>query len=222
MDNEIKYEDIKKNEEINTYIKQADMTLNAMGYTEHSFVHASKVAKVTKIILSKLGFSKKSIVLGQIAGYMHDIGNVINRADHAQTGAIMAFTLLNKLNMPDSDIASIITAIGHHDETTAYPANAVTAAMIIADKTDVRRTRVRNTDVPNFDIHDRVNYAVVKSMVEIRGEENHIYLILDIDTKICPVMDYFEIFLNRMILCRKAAKYLNTEFKLIINDLEMM
>ncbi len=218
----IKYEDIKGNHEINTYIQQADLSLQAMGYTEHSYVHVSKVAKVTKQILQKLGYSKREINLGQIAGYMHDIGNVVNRIDHAQSGAIMAFRILDKLGMPNKDVASIITAIGNHDEATAYPVNAITAALILADKTDVRRSRVRNTDLATFDIHDRVNYAVESSEVVISDDSTSISLVLKIDTKICAVMDYFEIFLNRMILCRKAAKYLNVEFKLIINNLEIM
>lgn len=219
---EIKYEDIKSNDEINTYITEADNSLKAMGYTEHSFVHVSKCAKIVKIILTKLGYSKKEINLGQIAAYMHDIGNVINRVDHAQSGALMAFRILEKLEMPVKDIAIITTAIGNHDEETAFPVNAITAALILADKTDVRRSRVRNQDLSTFDIHDRVNYAVEKSDIKLDTEKKSISLELSINTEICAVMDYFEIFMNRMLLCRKAANKLDLKFGLIINGLSII
>lgn len=213
----IKYEEIRTNDEINNYITQADLSLKAMGYTEHSFVHVTKCAKVVKQILTMLNYSKREINLGQIAAYIHDIGNVINRVSHAQSGALMAFRILDKLGMQSKDIASIVTAIGNHDESTAFPVNAITAALILADKTDVRRSRVRNSNKANFDIHDRVNYAVINSLVNINDQEKTITLDLTIDIKICPVVDYFEIFLNRMTLCRKAAETLGLQFKLIIN-----
>ncbi len=216
------YEDIKNNKEINTYITQADMSLKAMGYTEHSFGHVGKCAEVVKEILSKLGYSKREINLGQIAAYMHDIGNVINRTDHAQSGAIMAFRILDNLGMKVKDIASVITAIGNHDENTAFPVNAITAALILADKTDVRRSRVRNIDLSRFDIHDRVNYAVIESNVIMSEDATTVTLELTIDTSICPVVEYFEIFLNRMLLCRKAANFLNIDFNLKINGLIVM
>ncbi len=224
MSNEIiiSYEEIKDNHEIKSYIMQADLSLKAMGYTEHSFVHVTRCAEMVKMILTKLEYTKREINLGQIAAYMHDIGNVVNRVDHAQSGAVMAFRILDKLGMQTKDIASIVTAIGNHDESTAFPVNAITAALILADKTDVRRTRVRNTDITNFGIHDRVNYAVESSDVLISDDNKYIYLTLKIDTNICPVLEYFEIFLNRMMLCKKAAKHLGLEFKLNINGTAIM
>ena len=151
-----------------------------------------------------------------MAGYLHDIGNVVNRVEHAQSGAVMAFRILDKMGADPEDIATIITAIGNHDESTAFPVNPVAAALILADKTDVRYTRVRNQDFASFDIHDRVNYSVKESYVEIE-KDDHITLNLLIETEMCTVMDYFEIFLNRMILCRKAAERLNLSFRLVIN-----
>lgn len=218
----IPFEEIKNNKEINTYIKQANASLSAMGYTEHSFGHVTICANVVKNILSQLSYSKREINLGQIAAYMHDIGNVVNRNDHAQTGAVMAFRILDNLGMMVEDIASIVTAIGNHDDSTAFPVNAITAALILADKTDVRRSRVTNKDQTNFDIHDRVNYAVIENYTSLDIEQKTFTLKIIIDTKICSVMDYFEIFLDRMILCKKAAKKLGLEFKLIINDLSVI
>lgn len=212
----ITFEDIKKNEAVQTYIKKADESLIALGYTEHSFPHVLKVAKVASDILLTLGYSEREAELARIAGYLHDIGNVINRVDHAQSGAVMAFRILDNMGADPEDIATIITAIGNHDESTAFPVNAVAAALILGDKTDVRYTRVRNQAFANFDIHDRVNYSVKESEVEI-VKGSHIELRLTIDTQMCAVMDYFEIFLNRMILCRKAAEKLGLEFWLVIN-----
>lgn len=212
----ITFEDIKKNEAINTYIQKADESLIALGFTEHSFTHVTRVAELASEILLTLGYSERDAELARIAGYLHDIGNVVNRTDHAQSGAVMAFRILDKMGADPEDIATIITAIGNHDESTAYPVNPIAAALILADKTDVRSSRVRNQDIANFDIHDRVNYSVKKSRVEI-VKDSHIQLSLKIDTNICAVMDYFEIFLNRMVLCRKAAEKLDIEFWLIIN-----
>lgn len=214
----ITYNDIKQSEEINTYIRQADMSLLAMGFTEHSFAHVTKCAQQASYILNEMGYDERIIELAKIAGYMHDIGNVINRVDHAQSGAIMAFRILDNMGMPAEDVAQIVTAIGNHDEGTAYPVNAVSAALILADKTDVRRSRVRNSDIQSFDIHDRVNYAAEKSVVRLDKEKKTISLILTIDTTICAVMDYFEIFLNRMMLCRKAAEFFDLKFHLLINE----
>lgn len=213
----ITYEAIKNNETIKTYIRKADESLIALGYTEHSFAHVTKVASIASNILLTLGYSEREAELAQIAGYLHDIGNVINRVDHAQSGAVMAFRILDNMGADPEDIATIITAIGNHDESTAFPVNAVAAALILADKTDVRYTRVRNQDFASFDIHDRVNYSVKESEVEV-VKGSHIELRLKIDTKMCAVMDYFEIFLNRMILCRKAAEKLGLKFWLVIND----
>ncbi|MGM9979000.1 MAG: HD domain-containing protein [Clostridium sp.] len=214
----ITFEEIKNNEHIKTYIKKADESLIALGYTEHSFAHVTKVSEMAKEILLKLGYSKREAELAQIAGYLHDIGNVINRVDHAQSGAVMAFRILDKLGAEPEEIATIITAIGNHDEGTAVAVNPVAAALILADKTDVRRSRVRNSDLSTFDIHDRVNYAVEESSTTISEDKKAIILNLKINTEISSVMDYFEIFLDRMLLCRKAAEKLNIKFQLIINN----
>ena len=212
----ISFEDVKNNRVVQTYIKKADESLSALGYTEHSFPHVSRVAYIARDILLTLGYDEREAELAQIAGYLHDIGNVINRVDHAQSGAVMAFRILDHMGADPEDIATIITAIGNHDESTAFPVNAVAAALILADKTDVRDSRVRNTDVSTFDIHDRVNYAVKRSEVRV-AKGSHIELELSIDSQMCTVMDYFEIFLHRMMLCRKAAEKLGLEFWLIVN-----
>jgi len=212
----ITYEEVLKNEDIKTYIKKADESLIALGYTEHSFPHVMKVANLASEILLTLGYSERDAELAKIAGYLHDIGNVVNRVEHAQSGAVMAFRILDKMGADPEDIATIITAIGNHDESTAYPVNPIAAALILADKTDVRYTRVRNQAFSNFDIHDRVNYSVKESNVEV-VKGSHIELKLKIETEMCTVMDYFEIFLNRMILCRKAAEKLGLQFWLDIN-----
>ena len=218
----ITYKDIKQNEEIKAYIQKADESLLSLGFTEHSFAHVTKCAFVAAEILSTLGYDEHTIELTKIAAYMHDIGNVINRADHAQSGAVMAFRILDKLGMPAADISAVITAIGNHDEHTAYPVNAIAAALILADKCDVRRSRVRNPRSIAFDIHDRVNYSVTESNLEIDTEKKRILLKLTVDTKYSSIMDYFEIFLGRMVLCRKAAEKLGLQFKLIINEQQLI
>ena len=217
----IRYEDVHDSEEVRSYIRKADESLIALGYTEHSFAHVTKVAETSRRILLTLGYPEREAELAAIAGYLHDIGNVINRVDHAQSGAIMAFRILDHMNAVPDDIATIITAIGNHDESTAFPVNPVAAALILADKTDVRSSRVRNKDMATFDIHDRVNYAVTRSELNIVPEQE-IGLDLTIDTGICAVMDYFEIFLGRMVLCRKAAEKLGLRFSLTINGQKMM
>ena len=214
-------DDIRKNEEIRTYIQKADESLIALGYTEHSFAHVTKVAETASEILTILGYSERDAELAWMAGYLHDIGNVVNRVDHAQSGAVMAFRILDRMGADPEDIATIITAIGNHDESTAFPVNPVAAALILADKTDVRYTRVRKIEGMDFDIHDRVNFAVKESKVEI-VRDAYIRSTLKIDTAMCSVMEYFEIFLNRMLLCRKAADKLGLRFKLVINDQELM
>ncbi len=212
----ITYQDVAQNETIKTYIRKADETLISLGYTEHSFAHVTKVAKLAGEILLEAGYSEREAELARIAGYLHDIGNVINRIDHAQSGAVMAFRILDQMGAEPEDIATIITAIGNHDESTAFPVNPVAAALILADKTDVRYTRVRNQDFASFDIHDRVNYSVKESKVVIE-KDSHIELQIRIETKMCSVMDYFEIFLGRTFLCRKAAEKLGLEFRLNVN-----
>lgn len=218
----VTFDELKKNKEVNTYIKKADEALIALGYTEHSFAHVGKVAEDAGYILETLGYDSHQIELVKIAGYLHDIGNLVNRVDHSQSGAIMAFRLLDHLNMDPEDISVIVSAIGNHDEGTGVAVNPVAAALIIADKSDVRRTRVRNTNITNFDIHDRVNYSVKKSQLKINQEKTIIKLKLEIDQKFSPVMDYFEIFLNRMNMCRKAAESLGLQFKLIINEQQLI
>ena len=215
--NKITFADIKHSEEIRTYIKQADASLKALGFTEHSFAHVTKCAEVAGALLQDLGYTDHEVELAKIASYMHDIGNVINRSDHAQSGAIMAFRILDKMGMSPEDTAAVITAIGNHDERTAFPVNAVAAALILADKTDVRRSRVRSKKTIHTDIHDRVNYAVEKSDLHLDKETKTLTLFLTIDTTICAVMDYFEIFLDRMLLSRKSAEFFGLTFKLNIN-----
>ena len=214
----VSYEEVKKNPAINTYIQKADESLRALGYTEHSFAHVVNVAVTAEYILKTMGYSEHEIETAKIAAYLHDIGNLVNRVDHSQSGAVMAFRLLTNMEMEAEDIATITTAIGNHDEGIGVPVNAVAAALILADKSDVRRSRVRNSDISTFDIHDRVNYSVVSSRLVINEEKTFITLVLSIDTNYGSVMDYFEIFLGRMILCRKAAERLGLQFKLMIND----
>lgn len=218
----ITYEDIKNSKEIQTYIKKADDSLIELGYTEHSFAHVGKVAAQAQDILLKLGYDERTAELARIAGYMHDIGNVVNRVDHAQSSAIMAFRILDKMGMDVAEIATIISAIGNHDEATAVPVNEVAAALMLADKSDVRRSRVRNTDQATFDIHDRVNYSVESSNLEIDPENKYSVLELKIDTNLFSIMDYFEIFLGRMLLCRRASEFLKLRFKLVINGVELL
>lgn len=215
------YEEIRKNDTINTYIKQADLNLTALGFTEHSFPHVCKVAEMAGMILEKLGYDEHQVELAKIAGYMHDIGNVVNRIDHAQSGAVMSFRILDNIGADDEDIATIVAAIGNHDESTAFPVNPVAAALIIADKSDVRESRVRNEADITSDIHDRVNYAVKKQLLEVFPEDKKIVLTLEINNDISEVMEYFEIFMGRMKLCKKAAQKLDMKFKLIINSQEM-
>lgn len=218
----ITFEAVKNNSAIATYIKRADESLIALGFTEHSFAHVSKTADTARYILETMGYSPREVELAQIAGYLHDIGNLVNRVDHAQSGAVMAFRILDNMGADPEDIATITTAIGNHDEGTAVAVNPIAAALILGDKTDVRRSRVRNADPTSFDIHDRVNYSVKKSLVKINEERTLIKLKLTIDTRYCSIMDYFEIFLNRMILCRKAAERLGLQFRLIINEQQLI
>lgn len=212
------YEEIRKSEAIKTYITRADESLGALGFTEHSFAHVTHVAETAGYILRTLGYDDRTTELAMIAGYLHDIGNLVNRKDHAQSGAVMAWSILNDMGCDAAEVATIVTAIGNHDEGTGVPVNTVAAAMILADKADVRRSRVRNRDISTFDIHDRVNYSVTKSYLEINEEKTTATLKLSVDTQFGSVMDYFEIFMTRMILCRKAAEKLGLQFKLIIND----
>ena len=216
------YEEITKSEAIKTYIIRADESLGALGFTEHSFAHVMHVAEMAGYILQTMGYDERTVELAKIAGYLHDIGNLVNRKDHSQSGAVMAWSILNDMGCDPAEVATIVTAIGNHDEGTGIPVNAVAAAMILADKADVRRSRVRNTDMSTFDIHDRVNYSVKKSALKINEDKTLVKLKLTVDTKFGSVMDYFEIFMQRMILCRKAAEKLGLQFKLIINEQQLI
>ena len=216
------YEELTKNEAIRTYIIRADESLAALGYTEHSFAHVVRVAESAGYILESMGYDARTVELAKIAGYLHDIGNLVNRKNHSQSGAVMAWSLLNDMNCDPSEIATIATAIGNHDEGDGVPVNPVAAALILADKADVRRSRVRNEDIATFDIHDRVNYSVKKSMLKVNEERTIVKLKLSVDTQYGSVMDYFEIFMGRMILCRKAAEKLGLQFKLIINEQQLI
>lgn len=218
----ITFESIKNNEDIKTYITRADESLCALGYTEHSFAHVGKVSENAAYILKTLGYDERTVELARIAGYLHDIGNLVSRADHSQSGAVMAFRILDNLGMPADEIATVVTAIGNHDEGTGVAVNAVAAALIIADKSDVRRTRVRNSDISSFDIHDRVNYSVEKSSLSISEDKKRAVLDLKIDSSISAVMDYFRIFIGRMEMSKHAASALGLDFSLIINGQELL
>ena len=216
------YDEVTKSEAIRTYITRADESLVALGFTEHSFSHVVHVAQTAGYILETMGYDDRTVELAKIAGYLHDIGNLVNRKDHSQSGAVMAWSILNDMGCDPGEIATIVTAIGNHDEGTGVPVNPVAAALILADKADVRRSRVRNQDISTFDIHDRVNYSVRKSQLKINEEKTLVKLKLNVDTQYGSVMDYFEIFMNRMILCRKAAEKLGLQFKLIINEQQLI
>ena len=211
------YEEVRQDPAVKVYIAQADASLEALGYTEHSFAHVTRSAQTAGDILRKLGYPERTVELAKIAGYLHDIGNVVNRVDHSQSGAIMAFRILDRMEFPPEEIAAIVTAIGNHDEGTGVPVNAIAAALIIADKSDVRRSRVRRKADIQTDIHDRVNSSVTGSELNVDVEEKAITLKLTVDTEVSSVMEYLEIFMKRMLLCRQAAKTLGLTFRLIIN-----
>ena len=210
--------EVKQDPAVQTYIAQADASLEALGFTEHSFAHVGSVAEKTGYILQTMGYPERTVELGKIAGYLHDIGNLVNRVDHSQSGAIMAFRMLDRWDFPPEEISLIVTAIGNHDEGTGVPVNPIAAALILADKSDVRRSRVRTKDISSFDIHDRVNYSVTRSELKINEAKTIVKLKLSVDTHFSPVLDYFAIFTNRMLLCRQAAEALGLQFKLIINE----
>lgn len=216
------YDAVIKSEAIKTYIIRADESLDSLGYTEHSFAHVLHVAQTAGYILQTLGYDERTVELAKIAGYLHDIGNLVNRKEHSLSGAVMAWSILNDMHCDPAELATIVTAIGNHDEGSGVPVNAVAAALILADKADVRWSRVRNQDMSTFDIHDRVNYSVKKSALKINEEKTLVKLKLTVDTKLSSVMDYFEIFMGRMHLCRKAAEKLGLQFKLIINEQQLI
>ena len=218
----VTYKYIKQNPDIMTYIRRADQALKSLGFTEHSFPHVEKVAEVAAMILTELGYDQRTAELARIAGIMHDIGNVINRTDHAQSGAVMAFRLLDKLSMPAEEICSIVSAIGNHDEATAQPLDPISAALIIADKTDVRRSRVRNDDPLTFDTHDRATYAVEHADLAFSPDKSTLLLDLQIDTKLSSVLEYFEIFLERMLLCKRACTFFDVRFSMLVNGTSVL
>ena len=218
----ITLKDIKENKELDALIRGAQKQLNAIGYTEHGHRHISIVSKRAGDILEKLGYPERTVELTRIAGYMHDIGNCVNRVDHAHTGAILAYNILKEMGMPIEEITEIMMAIGNHDENTGTAVSDISAALILADKSDVHRDRVVNKNLSTFDIHDRVNYAVTNANLIMDEKERKVTLNLTIDTKISPVLDYFEIFMQRTMMRKYAAKYLKIWFELIINDTKLL
>ena len=218
----VTFDMIRKNEEVLSYIAKGNANLGVLGYTEHAQGHAMKAADTAAMILTVLGYGEREVELARIAGFMHDIGNCVNRTDHAHTGGVMAMQILRGLGMEPREIAVIIAAIGNHDEKTGTAVDAVSAALILADKTDVRRNRVRSRDQTKFDIHDRVNFAVNRSSVEVDKENRFITMTIELDDTMCAVMDYFEIFLGRMVMCRRAAEMLGCRFRMIANGIQVV
>lgn len=218
----ITLKEVRQNPEVDALIQGAQKQLNALGYTEHGHRHISIVSKRAGDILEKLGHSERTVELARIAGYMHDIGNSINRIDHAHSGAILAYNVLKDMGMSVEERTEIMMAIGNHDEATGTAVNDISAALILADKSDVHRERVINQHLTTFDIHDRVNYAVTNANLDLNEKERKIILDLSIDTEICPVLDYFEIFMDRTMMSKGAAKFLNIWFELIINDTKLL
>lgn len=218
----ITLQEVRKNEEVEVLIKGAQKQLDSLGYTEHSHRHISIVSKRAGDILEKLGYSERTVELAKIAGYLHDIGNCVNRTDHAHSGAILAYNILKDMGMPVEERIEIMMAIGNHDENTGTAISDISAAIILADKSDVHRDRVTNKNLSTFDIHDRVNYAVTNAELDLNVEERKILLNLTIDTKLCPVLDYFEIFMDRTMMSKYAAKYLKIWFELVINDTKLL
>jgi len=213
----VTFESVREHPRVKVFVRKADEALAEIGYTEHGERHVGLVAHIAYNTLRRLGHPEREAELAAIAGYLHDIGNAVNREHHAQTGAVMAFHMLTEMKMPDLEIVKVIGAIGNHHENDGDPVSAVAAAVILADKSDVHRTRVRNPDMVKFDIHDRVNYAVEKSFLNVDSAQKLVTLELSIDTRISQVMEYFEIFMTRMVASRKAAKFLGTSFGLTVN-----
>ena len=218
----ITLEDVIQNKEVQAFIHASQKQLEALGYTEHSYRHVGIVSKRTGEILTKLGYSEKTIELGKIAGYLHYIGNCVNRVDHAHSGAILAYNILKEMEMDAEDRTEIVMAIGNHDENTGTPVSEISAALILADKSDVHRDRVINPDINSFDIHDKVNYAVTDASLNLDEENRKIKLKLTIDTDICPVLDYFQIFMDRTMMSKKAAKFLDLWFEIVINGTKLL
>ena len=216
------YQEIKENAEVRAFIKKGNAYLDVLGYTDHSEAHCALVAERAAEILRKYGYTEHEIELAKIAGFMHDIGNGINRKHHAEYGSILANEILRNTDMPLEDRVEVVACIANHDESTGGAIDAISAALIIADKTDVRRNRVRCADKASFDIHDRVNYAVTGAELVIEPENKLITLNLQIDESICTMLEYFEIFLQRMIMCRRAAEFFSSKFKLTANGSKVL
>jgi hypothetical protein len=211
------FEQVRDHPRVKAYVRGADAALEQIGYTEHGERHVGLVARIAYNVLKRLGHPERDCELAAIAGYLHDIGNAVNRDHHAQIGATMAMQILSDLGLEDAEVLKVIAAIGNHHETDGDPVNVVAAAVMLADKSDVHRTRVRNPDMIKFDIHDRVNYAVEKSFLNVDEGAKQITLELTIDNSISQVMEYFEIFMTRMLASRRAAKFLGCEFRLTVN-----
>lgn len=218
----ITLQDVKNNPIIDSFIRKGNEYLGVMGFTEHSYRHLDLVSTIAYSILNELGYPQRNAELAAIAGYLHDIGNVISRNEHGISGANLCFPILVTMGMPPEEVAVVISAIANHEESHGQPVTEVAAALIVADKSDVHRTRVRNPDFVTFDIHDRVNYAVEKASLKVDSARRTITMDLSIDIRICPVMEYFEIFLTRMMLCRRAANFLNCNFELVINGSKLL
>ena len=218
----ITLEEVRKNEEVEALIQGAQKQLDGLGYTEHSHRHISIVSKRAGDILEQLGYPERTVELARIAGYLHDIGNCVNRNDHAHSGAIIAYNILKDMGMPVEERTEIMMAIGNHDEGTGTAVSEISAALILADKSDVHRNRVTNKNLSTFDIHDRVNYAVTDAQLVLDEKQRRVMLKLTIDTKLCPVLDYFEIFMDRTMMSKYAAKYLNIWFELVINETKLL
>ncbi len=218
----ITLKDVKSNPVVDAYLKKADEHMAAVGYTEHGFRHASLTANIAHNIIEQLGLPERDAELAAIAGYLHDIGNLIGRYDHGECSALLVNSILKDMEMDPLEIASIMGAIGNHEEDKGVPVSTIAAALILADKSDVHHSRVRNPHMISFDIHDRVNYAAKKSFVRVNKKEKTITLEVVIDTEISQVMEYFEIFLSRMIMCQHAAKFLGCRFSLVINNVRLL
>ena len=214
--------DLVQNEYVEQLIGCGNDMLGVLGFTEHSKVHATRVSTIAGKILEQLGYPERQIELARIAGYIHDIGNAVNRNDHAHSGAILAFQILREMGMDPVETAAIVGAVGNHDEKTGTAFDPISAALVLADKTDVRRNRVRNKDMSTFDIHDRVNYAAKSAELTVNVEKRVVHLDIQLDDEICSVLDYFEIFMDRMLMCRRAAEILNTKFKLSANGSKVL
>ncbi len=222
QEKEIAWQQVRTNPEVKALLSMADQAMEIQGYTEHGDRHAKRIGKESARVLKELGFSDREVRLAAIAGYLHDVGNVINREAQAQTGALLAHGILTRMDMPPADIAEVLAAIGNHHEENGSPVSNVSAALILCDKADVHSSRVRNLKFIKFDIHDRVNYAAKKSTLLIDRDHKTITLSLEIDTNVAPVMEYFEIFMSRMLMSRRAAEFLGCKFELLINGTKIV